>query len=44
MKKKSYCPPLADWGAVAIQELLCDSYGSGIDDFGYEDIDWTVTT
>jgi len=44
MRKKDnlYLAPRTDWSALGSRDLLCDSYGSGIDDFEYEDLDWTV--
>ena len=41
--KLSYRAPMACWTDTAIQDLICDSYDSGIDDYDYEDVDWTVT-
>lgn len=43
MNKPSYRVPEAYWVDAISQELVCDSYDSGIDDYGYEDVDWTVT-
>ena len=43
MKKKSiYLGPQADWSEFATGSLVCDSYNSGIDDYEYEEVDWTV--
>ena len=39
----NYIAPQADWNELAPEELVCDSYGSGIEDFEYEDLNWTVT-
>ncbi len=27
---------------MKFQTIICDSYGSGIEDFEYEDLNWTV--
>ena len=45
MKKKSilYFAPQSEWSILDNMELICDSYSSGIDDFDYEEVDWTVT-
>ena len=38
-----YLAPECETNEARWEELLCDSYGSGIDDIDYEDVDWTVT-
>jgi len=41
MKKELYYhAPQAYWSELSGQELICDSYDSGIDDFDYEEITW----
>ena len=43
MKAKLYYrAPQASWSELAPWELVCDSYDSGIDNYDYEDVDWTV--
>ena len=44
MKKKSilYFAPQSEWSILDTLELVCDSYSSGIEDFEYEDLGWTV--
>ena len=43
MKKyRKYLAPRTDWSTLDSLDLICDSYGSGIDDIDYEDLDWTV--
>lgn len=39
-QKPVYYSPRTEWSFVTNQELLCDSYGSGIDDYEYEEINW----
>ena len=41
--KRNYQVPCAESCGLALRSLVCDSYGTGIDDFDYEDLDWTVT-
>ena len=36
-----YYTPLCEACEAQLTELLCDSYGSGIDDIEYEAVDWT---
>ena len=43
MKKAlPYYSPECETTEAHWKELLCDSYGSGIDDVDYVDVDWTV--
>lgn len=43
MKERLYYrAPQACWCELASESLICDSYNSGIDNFDYEEIDWTV--
>ena len=42
MELQFYRVPRTEWGSLAGRQLLCDSYGSGIEDYDYEDLDWTV--
>ena len=37
-----YFAPKCEYYEAHWTDLLCDSYGSGIDDIDYEDVDWTV--
>ncbi|MBO4671904.1 MAG: hypothetical protein J5640_08735 [Bacteroidales bacterium] len=41
-KLLSYYIPKCEAYEVHWEELLCDSYDSGIDDFLYQEVDWTV--
>ena len=40
--KLYYRPPQTSWRDLLPAVLICDSYDSVIDDFDYEDVDWTV--
>ena len=42
MTKRHYCAPQSCWSIVSSRDLLCDSYNSGIDDYDYENVDWTT--
>ena len=44
MQKKAtlYASPRCECCAADWEIVLCDSYNSGIEDFDYEEIDWTV--
>ena len=37
-----YLAPQTCWCELAAESLVCDSYNSGIDNYDYEEIDWTV--
>ena len=40
--KRIYLEPQAVWSGFEAGNLVCDSYDSDIDDFDYEEVDWTV--
>lgn len=40
--KLKYCTPKVTWRELDLESVICDSYGSGIDDYGYEDLDLTT--
>ena len=37
-----YVSPECDFCDALWETVLCDSYNSGIDDYGYEDYDWNA--
>lgn len=37
-----YRSPQVRWSDLKLEDPICDSYDSGIEDFDYEDVDWTV--
>ena len=40
--RQHYFPPQIAFSELAPSELVCDSYDSGIDDYDYEEIDWSA--
>ena len=42
--KITYLAPHSEWSTHATKDLVCDSYSTGIDDFDYEEIDWSVNS
>lgn len=40
-RKPYYSTPRTCFSELEGFELVCDSYNSGIDDFDYEELDWT---
>ncbi len=40
--KYKYRSPQTSWDEMESQAIICDSYNSGIEDFEYEDLSWTV--
>ena len=44
MKRNIYQSPQVFYDEFAVNELLCDSYNTEIDDYDYVDVDWNINS